>query len=95
MHLVNLITLSHGCAIGWLSPFLPYLLSNDSHLNSGALTVEEASWVGSVLCVGGVLGSIFYGYLNGLIGKKYSLLLLVPPHLVSVLNYYQGNNKIN
>lgn len=46
---------------------------------------------GSIIFVGSVVGTFLYGFLNQLIGKKYSLLLLVPPHLV--LSIFQGISR--
>lgn len=77
---VNIITLSHGCAIGWLSPFLPYLRSEESHLVTGPVESEDVSWIGSSLCIGGFFGTILFGKLTQMLGKKISLLLLVFPH---------------
>lgn len=70
-----------GCAVGWLSPFLPYLKSSDSHLTTGAITSEDASWIGSLLAVGGFVGTIAFGQITEKFGKKVALFLLVIPHL--------------
>jgi MFS family permease len=77
---VNLISLSHGCAVGWLSPFLPYLKSNNSHLITGPITDEDASWIGSLIALGGFVGSITFGKVTEIFGKKIALFLLVFPH---------------
>lgn len=34
------------CVTGWLSPSLLYLKSSESHLQNGAITNEESSWIG-------------------------------------------------
>lgn len=78
---MNLIALSHGCVVGWLSPFLPYLKSSNSHLSTGAITSEDASWIGSLLAVGGFVGTIAFGQITEKFGKKIALFLLVIPHL--------------
>lgn len=77
---MNVITLAHGCALGWVSPFLPYLRSSDSHLTTGPVTSDEISWIGSSLCIGGFLGAIIFGKIGETFGKKVTLLLLVIPH---------------
>lgn len=77
---VNLITLSHGCAIGWLSPFLPYLRSSESHLSSGPVSSDDVSWIGSSLCIGGFFGTIIFGKISQKFGNRVALLLLVVPH---------------
>jgi hypothetical protein len=43
------------------------------------------NFLGSLAYIGSLFGTIFYGYLNQKLGRKYSLLLLVPPHLVMYL----------
>lgn len=78
---VNIITLSHGCALGWLSPSLPYLRSDESHLVTGPVSSDEVSWIGSSLCIGGFIGTIAFGKIAEMLGKKKALLLLVFPHL--------------
>lgn len=50
------MSLSHGCASGWLSPALIYFKSDASHL--APITVEEASWIGASLPVGGFFGTL-------------------------------------
>ncbi|CAD7088659.1 unnamed protein product [Hermetia illucens] len=78
---VNIIMFSHGNAIGWLAPTLPTLQSEDSPLTTGPITIEEASWIGSIICVGGVTGSLTFGLLVNRIGCKLSLYLLAVPHV--------------
>lgn len=78
---MNLITLSHGCAVGWLSPFIPYLTSTESHLTTGPVTSEDISWIGSLLSIGGLIGTIAFGTITQKIGKRGAMFLLVIPHL--------------
>jgi MFS family permease len=78
---VNLISLSHGCAIGFVSPFLPYLRSDESHLATGPVSSENVSWIGSLLAVGGFFGAIIYGKISQKFGQKFTLIALVVPHL--------------
>lgn len=79
--LVNLIALSHGSTLGWLSPFLPYLKSSDTHLETGPVSAEDVSWIGSLICVGGFIGTIAFGKITEKFGKKNAMFLLVIPHL--------------
>lgn len=78
---MNLLAVSHGCAAGWLSPFIPYFKSSDSHLSSGPVTPEDISWIGSLLCIGGFFGTIAFGTITEKFGKRVALFLLVIPHL--------------
>lgn len=73
--------MSHGCAMGWISPFIPYLRSPETHLLSGPLTSDDLSWIGSLLSIGGMVGSILFGSITGKMGKKNAMFLLVIPHL--------------
>ncbi|KAJ6633527.1 Facilitated trehalose transporter Tret1 [Pseudolycoriella hygida] len=77
----NIISLSHGCSLGWLSPYLPLLQSDSSPLFTGSINLEETSWIGAILCVGGVVGNSVFGYLCKLIGRKRSITLLAIPNL--------------
>lgn len=41
--------MSHGAVIGWFSPTLPILMSDDTPLVTGPLKSDEISWLGSVI----------------------------------------------
>ncbi|KXJ82000.1 hypothetical protein RP20_CCG016266 [Aedes albopictus] len=69
---INIINLAHGTTLGWLSPFLPLLQSEDSPLETGPVTIEQGSWIGSILCLGGLAGAIIYGSLTSRLGVKRS-----------------------
>ncbi|XP_053663210.1 facilitated trehalose transporter Tret1-like [Anopheles marshallii] len=77
----NLIALAHGFTLGWVSPSLEYLRSNDTHLAGGPMTVEEISWLGSSLCIGGMIGVPLYGSLADRIGKRRALQCIAVPHV--------------
>ncbi|XP_052892091.1 uncharacterized protein LOC128300161 [Anopheles moucheti] len=77
----NLIALAHGFTLGWVSPSLEYLRSNDTHLAGGPMTVEEISWLGSSLCIGGMIGVPIYGSLADRIGKRKALQCIAVPHV--------------
>lgn len=77
-----MVMVGQGCAIGWLSPALPLLQSIGSPLTSGPLTIEQTSWTGSVLSIGGGIGNVLTGFILSRIGAKHTLSLLVIPQLV-------------
>lgn len=79
---VNIITLGHGAVIGWVSPALLYLQSNGAHLTTGPVTIEQASWIGSTLCIGGLIGATVFGALADRCGKRLGLQLIAIPQLV-------------
>lgn len=68
------------------------LASNDTPLLSGQpLTVRELSWLGAILSVGALLGSLCFGYIISLVGTKRAVLFLSVPCLVFWLLIYFGN----
>lgn len=48
--LVNLQMISYGVACGWSSPSLLILVSDETPLPTGKISMEVASWVASLLC---------------------------------------------
>lgn len=75
--------LGYGCGVGWLSMALPLLKSQHTPLQTGPLTVEEISWIGSAIPIGAVVGNILCGYIATIFGSRHSILLLGLPELVS------------
>lgn len=81
----NSIMVGYGCAIGWLSMALPLLQSDDSPLDSGKLTIDEMSWIGSVVSIGALVGNFFCGYIVTIIGARHTIFMIGFPQLVSKL----------
>ncbi|KAL5288084.1 hypothetical protein ACFFRR_008748 [Megaselia abdita] len=44
------------------------------------ITIDEQSWIGAWVCVGGILGNIFFGLVIDRIGRKWSILLATLPN---------------
>lgn len=82
-NLVHLVTVGYGVTVGWTAPIIPLLRSEDTPLPAGPITVEQASWIGSSLCIGGMTGTVLFALIHTYFGKKIGLLLLAVPHLVS------------
>jgi MFS family permease len=49
------------------------------------LSLDEASWVGSLYLVGGTVGSLFFGWLGGRLGEKKTIIASAVPQIVSWL----------
>lgn len=69
--------------MGWTSPSLPILQSDASPLANGPLTVDEASWVGSMSSIGAAIGTVFFGLISRRIGSKNAMILCALPLTVS------------
>ncbi|CAD7088650.1 unnamed protein product [Hermetia illucens] len=82
---VNLLTICFGAFIGWPSAALLLLQSKDSPLEGGPLTTSEVSWVGSVICIGALCGTLLFGWTSDRFGRKISMLVAVIPQLLSWL----------
>nr|CAD7461123.1 unnamed protein product [Timema tahoe] len=91
--LATLVPVCGGSVMGWSSPALPYL---QDHLNHTVdhLTETEASWVGSLLPVGALLGALPSGYLANKVGRKTTLLGLAGPYLVGWALLAVGNKHV-
>ncbi|XP_055858508.1 facilitated trehalose transporter Tret1-like [Episyrphus balteatus] len=77
---VNLLAFSHGIGLGWAAPMLLTLQSPESPLAFN-ISVQEASWIGALVSVGGLIGNLTFGILLDHIGRKKCLYLLAVPHI--------------
>ncbi|XP_005190291.2 facilitated trehalose transporter Tret1 [Musca domestica] len=80
----NIISISYGAFVGWASASFVELQKADA-TGSEPLIGDDAGWIGSMLCVGGSLGTIFFSWCADKIGRKRCLLLLALPALLGWL----------
>lgn len=59
------------------------LMSEESPLPCGRITMEQATWVTSLLQVGALICNIVFGYITNNFGRKIPLLLISIPMIVS------------
>lgn len=86
----NIIVFGFGCNIGWFSPILPILVSNDTPLAAGPLSIDEVGWIASLPSLGAILGVLFYGLLATKFGYRNSTLLTaIPITVYKLLKYMQ------
>lgn len=81
------MTLSHGVGVGWLAPSLPLLGSEETPLGT-AISINEASWVGSLIGLGAMTGNILFGLLLDRLGRKKCMYLLAIPNMVDIYCVY-------
>lgn len=83
MEKVSLQAGQYGIAGGWASPNLLLLKSDKSPLPTGKISVEEATWVTSVLPIGIFTGSLLTGLIANRFGRKWPFISLTVPITVS------------
>ncbi|KAK3853862.1 hypothetical protein Pcinc_039620 [Petrolisthes cinctipes] len=79
---VSIGSMSVGFSAAYTSPALASLDSPGSTLN---VTEEQKSWVGSLMPLSALTGSILGGYLIDALGRKMVILLCGPPFIVAWL----------
>lgn len=89
--IANLILLNHGCIVGWFSPALPILLSENTPLLTGPLSNEELSWVSSMSSIGAICGTFIFGFISSQIGPKRAMTLLAFPAITYWILVRFGN----
>ncbi|XP_055304279.1 uncharacterized protein LOC129569467 [Sitodiplosis mosellana] len=89
--IANWIVLSYGCIIGWLSPALPILFSDNTPLVTGPLTHEQLSWVSSMSSVGAIVGTFVFGVMSVMIGSKRVMTYLAFPLIAYWVLVHFGN----
>lgn len=68
--------------LGWLSPAIPKLTSENTPLQSGPLTIGQISWIGSINCIGALCGSMCCSYFITVLGTKRATIFLAIPSVV-------------
>lgn len=78
-YIANIVVLGQGCSIGWVSPSLLILQSDQTPLDQGSITLAETSWIGSMASFGAAVGTLFFGLITSSIGSKNSMILCAFP----------------
>ncbi|XP_005190294.1 facilitated trehalose transporter Tret1-like [Musca domestica] len=78
---VTMISLAHGIGLGWLSPMLPKLQSPTDTPIDFTVNVDESSWIGALISVGGVIGNITFLLIFDRWGRKAAIYGLAIPHM--------------
>lgn len=88
-----LTSMQAGIALGWTSPILPYLTSEESFLPE--LSENQISWISSLLALGAITGAIPAGKIADWIGRKWAIILTVVPFATSWLTLITTRNTIS
>lgn len=72
-----------GTVLAWTSPVLPKLENSTTAAPGPFITEAEGSWVGSIIAIGAVVGSLPASYGADFIGRKYAIAALSIPFILS------------
>ncbi|KAJ8971776.1 hypothetical protein NQ317_004340 [Molorchus minor] len=84
----TLFAISDGMTYGWTAPYIPYLISKESHIKT---TLHEAEWLETALMSGSLVGLPITMFLVTSIGRKRSILLASFVILLSWITIALGN----
>ncbi|CAH1171159.1 unnamed protein product [Phaedon cochleariae] len=92
--IVNLLATTGDVTLSWTSPIYPKLYSNDSNINpfGTPITPDQDAWIGSLLNVGAILGTIPFGLISSRYGRKVGLLAVAIPHIISFITMALAKN---
>ncbi|KAL7741774.1 hypothetical protein ACLKA6_000382 [Drosophila palustris] len=91
----NLLSISYGASFGWVSSSYLQLQSPEtSHLDSGPLTKDDLGWVTSILSLGILFGTLFFGWLADRIGRKRCFLFVAVPVVLNCLLIATARNVV-
>ncbi|XP_064541797.1 facilitated trehalose transporter Tret1 [Drosophila montana] len=89
---VNIVSVSFGAYCGWPSSSFLELSSDASPLETGPLSKQDQGNVASVLCLGGVVGNVFFLWLAEKIGRRQSMLWVALPSLLGWIGIPYARN---
>lgn len=69
------------------------MLQAGTEILSEPLSTEQASWVGSLLPLGALFGTLLFGWLSEKVGRFWATLLTIIPQTVRSLNFSAGAKK--
>ncbi|CAH0721244.1 unnamed protein product, partial [Brenthis ino] len=72
---VNIGQIVVGYSVGWSAPIIPKLQDPEQTPLPGRITDLQASWVGSLLYIGAMVGPYVTGILSNVIGRKPCLII--------------------
>nr|CAD7577771.1 unnamed protein product [Timema californicum] len=84
---VSVSSFATGVVMGWPSPMLPLLQSSPSPLGDDVepMSADSSSWLGSLMCFGGILSSPFYNYMVNRHSRKLTGYLVGLPGVIGWL----------
>nr|CAD7424473.1 unnamed protein product [Timema monikensis] len=94
--IVNLSAFATGVVIGWPSPMLPLLQQSPSPLGDDVDTIsaDSSSWLGSLMCLGGLLATPAYSYMGNRHSRKLTGYLVGLPGVIGWLLVLNARSEL-
>nr|CAD7461952.1 unnamed protein product [Timema tahoe] len=89
----SILPFAQGTVVGWPSTTLPLLQSEDNPIGSTPMTEEDASWIGSLICIGAILSVPVFSYLVNNQSRKMAGYIAAMPLIPSWLLVIFANSK--
>lgn len=84
-----------GTVAGWSSPAIPFLQGNMGVPVENPITDEQASWVGSIVTLGCLVGAVPAGTLSHRLGRRVFLMALAVPLIIGWMLIIYGENNVS
>lgn len=85
---MNLCTIGYGCSVGWMASAFLILTSDNCPLPTGPISMPEIGWIGAILGIGGLIGTVVVGWLANVAGRKNSMIFMAVPQIVCFFFFF-------
>lgn len=75
--------MGYSLSVGWTASAILLYDSENCPLPSGRIQMDEIAWISSIIGIGGLVGTVIVGWMADRFGRKYSLLSMAVPQIVS------------
>lgn len=82
----------YGISVGWAAPNTVLFMTEDSPI--GVMTASQISWIASMICIGGIVGTIVFGGLVDILGRKIVTIGIAIPQILANILLIVGTNHI-
>lgn len=79
--------IEYGFIAGWVGPNEMLLTSDETPLPSGRITLEQFSWITSIMAFGGLIGNIVFGFIMKKFGRIKPLIFTSILLIVSYIQF--------
>lgn len=83
----NLVNLTYGLTIGWIVIYGNKFQTDSNPLQVPPLNSVELKWIDLSLYIGAVIGTVFLTLAGDVFGRKYTLVVLIVPQGVIIINF--------